>query len=87
LAMKYSDFGLRHSTAVDGQCQMGAGSSATVDYNGEMYRCPYKKGKGGGRFTRLSENQIKEILDRYMQDRGYACVLRRTLKRIPQQTI
>ena len=48
LAKIYSDFHLSHSTAVEGQCQMGAGSSATVDYDGELYRCPYMDGKGDG---------------------------------------
>ncbi|MBW3023062.1 hypothetical protein KY308_03080, partial [Candidatus Woesearchaeota archaeon] len=38
------------STMVDGRCQMGAGSSVTVDYNGELYRCPYLNGGGQGKF-------------------------------------
>lgn len=78
LAIKNSNFHLRHSTYVNGRCQMGAGSSATVDYNGELYRCPYMDGKGDGKFQELSGNQIKRILSRYMKDRKYACVLRRT---------
>lgn len=78
IAIKHSNFHLRHSTYVNGRCQMGAGSSATVDYNGELYRCPYMDGKGDGKFQELSENQIKRVLSRYMKDRKYACVLRRT---------
>jgi hypothetical protein len=80
LAVEQSNFQLRHSTQVNGQCQMGAGSSATVDYNGELFRCPYMSGMGDGRFITLPDNQIKEIMEGYIQDRGYVCVLRRTHK-------
>ena len=46
-AHEYSDFHLRHSTAVNGQCQMGAGSSATIDFDGMLLRCPYMDTKEG----------------------------------------
>ncbi|NQU78268.1 hypothetical protein HQ545_00710 [Candidatus Woesearchaeota archaeon] len=80
LAKRHSDFGLAHSTSVNGQCQMGAGSSATVDYDGELYRCPYMCGKGDGKITKLSGNDTKQVLLGYLRDRDYSCILRRTLK-------
>lgn len=77
-AHEYSNFHLRHSTAVNGQCQMGAGSSATVDYDGVLLRCPYMNNQeGDGRFQDLSPERIKEILGKYMSDRTYSCVLRK----------
>jgi len=57
LSKEYSDFHLNHSTSVKGQCQMGSGSSATVDYNGELYRCPYMNGQGDGKFQNLSKKR------------------------------
>jgi hypothetical protein len=80
LAVKYSNFHLRHSTFVNGRCQMGAGSSTTVDFDGEMYRCPYMCGKGDGKFQETDKKQINSILEGYMKDRDYVCVLRRTIK-------
>lgn len=80
LAKTYSNFGIEHSTGVYGQCQMGAGSSATVDYNGTLFRCPYMKGLGDGSFTELPEEDRKLVLDSYQADRKYICVMRGTLK-------
>lgn len=80
-AHDYSDFHLRHSTAVNGQCQMGAGSSATIDYDGILLRCPYMDSKeGDGKFQDLSPEKIKEVLGKYMGDRSYPCVMRKHQK-------
>lgn len=80
LAQKYSSAHLRHSTAIGSQCQMGAGSSATVDYNGTLYRCPYMTGKGDGKFTEMPKAEIRAVLSGYIKDRDYACVIRKTPK-------
>lgn len=85
LAYEHSDFHLRHSTAVNGQCQMGAGSSATVDYDGMLLRCPYmnnngNSNEGDGAFQDLSVDRIKEVLGKYMKDRSYPCVMRKHQK-------
>ena len=78
LAIENSDFNLVHSTAVDGVCQMGAGSSATISPDGLLYRCPYMM-KGDNRsFLIMSEGEKEKKLDRYMNRRKYACVLRKT---------
>ncbi len=68
-----------YSTGVGGQCQMGAGSSATVDFNGQMYRCPYMRCRREGNFLRLTEDKRKEVIAKYLQSRDYACVVRRIL--------
>lgn len=78
LAYGFTDFHISHSTGVDGQCQMGAGSSATVDYNGTLYRCPYMSGPGEGNFFSADDNQRRKILTGYLKDREYACVMRKT---------
>tara|TARA_Y100000034_G_C6866035_1_gene394719 strand:- start:248 stop:1255 length:1008 start_codon:yes stop_codon:yes gene_type:complete len=77
-AEKYSDFNLRHSTAVNGQCQMGAGSSVTIDFDGTLLRCPYMNNQteGDGNFYTLSEEARKEVIMKYMGDRSYPCVMR-----------
>ena len=80
LAIEYNNFHLRHSTVVNGQCQVGAGSSATVDFDGELYRCPYMSGKGDGNFIKLPTEEVKKIIEGYMHNRQYVCVMRRTLK-------
>ena len=81
LAHQHSDFNLQHSTAVKGQCQMGAGSSATVDYDGTMLRCPYMDNKdGNGKFQELSQEEREQILEKYVQDRAYLCVMRKHQK-------
>jgi hypothetical protein len=78
MANQYSDFYLRHSTAVNGQCQMGAGSSATVDYDGTLLRCPYMDNSDGdGIFQNLLPQQVVEILKIYMNDRQYSCIMRK----------
>jgi len=80
-AYEYSDFHLRHSTFVNGQCQMGAGSSATLDFDGMLLRCPYMdNAEGNGRFQNLSLERVKEILKWYMEDRSYPCVMRKHKK-------
>lgn len=80
-AYEYTDFQLRHSTEVNGQCQMGAGSGATVDYDGMLLRCPYMdNADGNGRFFDLSFGRIKEVLAEYMRDRLYPCVMRKHQK-------
>ncbi len=77
LAYEYSDFHLRHSTAINGQCQMGAGSSATVDYDGMLLRCPYMDSeKGDGKFQELSPAELEKVLTKYNQDRLRMCVMR-----------
>ena len=80
-AHEYSDFHLRHSTAINGQCQMGAGSSATVDFDGTLLRCPYMgSGEGKGRFQDLPLERVGEVLENYMADRSYPCVMRKHQK-------
>ncbi|MFC1732846.1 radical SAM protein [candidate division KSB1 bacterium] len=79
LASKYSSFNLRHSTAAGNKCRMGAASSATVDYNGKLYKCPYMDGEGDGNFFEMKkEGKLKRILEGYLQNRDYTCVLRKT---------
>lgn len=78
MANQYSDFNLKHSTSVSGRCQMGAGSSATVDYDGTLLRCPYMDtAQGDGKFQELSVGGIKNVLEKYKQDRQYSCVMRK----------
>jgi len=81
-AQFYTDFNLRHSTAVDGQCQMGAGSSATLDYDGMLLRCPYmdNQTQGDGKFLELSERDRRGVIRRYMADRAFPCVMRKHQK-------
>lgn len=81
MANQYTDFNLRHSTAVNGQCQMGAGSSATVDFDGTLLRCPYMdSSEGDGRFNILSSERIREVVNVYMADRSFPCVMRKHQK-------
>lgn len=81
MANQYTDFNLRHSTAVNGQCQMGAGSSATVDFDGTLLRCPYMDSQeGDGRFNILSGERIREVVRVYMADRSFPCVMRKHQK-------
>src|SRR3989338_2796591 len=80
-AYEYSDFHMRHSTVINGYCQMGAGSSATIDFDGMLLRCPYMNNEeGDGRFQNLSKDQVKRVLERYMADRSYPCVIRKQQK-------
>ncbi|HLD98291.1 MAG TPA: hypothetical protein VI815_03115 [Candidatus Nanoarchaeia archaeon] len=80
-ANEYSDFHLRHSTAVNGQCQMGAGSSATIDVDGTLLRCPYMEIKeGDGKFQDLSQQGLHEVIGKYQKDRLYPCVMRKHQK-------
>ncbi|MBI4164021.1 MAG: hypothetical protein HY512_04105 [Candidatus Aenigmarchaeota archaeon] len=79
LSREYTDFHQSHSTGVNGQCQMGAGSSATVDFDGRMFRCPYFMGKGDGKFQYMTDEQRKKVVTKYITDREFACALRRTL--------
>ena len=72
-----TSFGLEHSTFVKGKCQMGAGSSVTVDYDGTLFRCPYQTGNGLGNFFELRETgKLREVL--LGLDRSYVCVVRGT---------
>lgn len=81
LAHRHSNFNLRHSTTVNDRCQMGAGSSATVDYDGMLLRCPYMDGKeGDGKFQELSSEGLKVVLEKYAGDRSYPCVMRKHQK-------
>lgn len=78
LAKEISNFNLDHSTFVNGTCQMGAGSSATVDYDGAMLRCPYLDNSvNDGNFFQMSEQGLRKVLNDYMRDRTYSCVLRK----------
>jgi len=78
MADQYSNFHLRHSTAVNGQCQMGAGSGATVDFDGTLLRCPYMSTlEGDGKFRELSLSERERVVDEYMHDRSYPCVMRK----------
>lgn len=80
-AREYTDFRLQHSTAVSGRCQMGAGSSATVDFDGTLLRCPYMSvAQGDGKFQELSSGEIDAVIECYKQDRMYPCVMRKHQK-------
>ncbi|PIN93619.1 hypothetical protein COU54_02355 [Candidatus Pacearchaeota archaeon CG10_big_fil_rev_8_21_14_0_10_31_24] len=81
-AQQYTDFNLRHSTAVKGQCQMGAGSSATLDYDGMLLRCPYmdNKTQGNGKFSDLTDAERRNVIQSYMKDREFPCVMRKHQK-------
>ena len=77
-AIENSDFGLSHSTAVNGVCQMGAGSSITIAANGDIYRCPYMlKGKHGN-ISNMTSGDVRDLILRYQKDPRYACVVRKT---------
>ena len=81
MANEHTNFNLQHSTAVNGQCQMGAGSSATVDFDGTLLRCPYmSSSEGNGKFSGLDGQQLREIVSSYMRDRSYPCVMRKHQK-------
>ena len=75
IARAHSNFNLPHSTVVNGQCQMGAGSSVTIDYDGTMYRCPYMDIGGDGKIQNLGPKDIHEVVMRYMKNKGL-CVIR-----------
>ncbi len=77
-AAENSTSGMAHSTFVDGRCQMGAGSSITIAPDGEIYRCPYMLEGGDGKITEISNSDLRKILDRYLEDRSYFCILRKT---------
>ena len=79
LAQNNSDFRLRHSTYVAGRCQMGAGSSVTVDYDGTLLGCPYKPNTAGSeKIQELSGSQIKIVLAGLSENKNYVCVVRKT---------
>ncbi|HII88514.1 TPA: hypothetical protein HA253_02895 [Candidatus Woesearchaeota archaeon] len=76
MAEQYSDFGKSHSTTVDGQCQMGAGSGVTVDFNGAMLRCPYMPtSEGKGKFLDLTPAE-RDICIAKFREETRACVMR-----------
>ena len=82
MAYSFSDFHMRHSTIVNGECQMGAGSGATVDSDGMLLRCPYMDNtEGQGRFYDLAQEKRAEIILSYMGDRKYVCVMRKHEKK------
>ena len=78
LSKEYTDFHISHSTGVGGQCQMGAGSAVTIDFNGDLYRCPYMSGGGNGKFQSMSDFKRREVIGKYLKDRAYSCGFRRT---------
>lgn len=73
---EYTDFHLAFTTTVDGYCQMGAGSGATVDHDGTLLRCPYMNNSQGDSNFFTEPEACVEILQRYMRERTYPCVLR-----------
>lgn len=74
---KYSNFQIPHSTAINGICRMGAASSATVDYDGTIYKCPYMTKDGEGNFfERLRDGTLANVLNNFARNEGYSCVLR-----------
>lgn len=77
-ANENSNFGLSHSTFVDGRCQMGAGSSITIAANGDIYRCPYMLEGSDGKITEMSEERMRAIIYSYLNERKYSCVIRKT---------
>ncbi|MBU0526970.1 hypothetical protein KKE92_00680 [Candidatus Micrarchaeota archaeon] len=78
IAKQNSDFGLEHSTYVDGVCQMGAGSSITIAPDGEIYRCPYMLDGSDGNITTITLEKLSRILSGHIRDRKFSCVLRKT---------
>lgn len=79
MAKKYSHFHLTHSTGFDGRCHVGAGSSATVDYDGRLFRCPHMTDGDDGNFTDLIKTgDISKVLAKYIADRKYSCMMRKT---------
>ena len=77
LVYQFSDFHLRHSTVVNGECQMGAGSGITVDCDGMLLRCPYMdNSQGVGKYFELSTERCDELIRQFMTDRKYVCVMR-----------
>jgi MoaA/NifB/PqqE/SkfB family radical SAM enzyme len=78
LARAYSDFGLPHSTFADGVCQMGAGSSITIAANGDVYRCPYMLEGSDGNVLSMGEDGITLLFARYLANREYCCIVRKT---------
>jgi len=70
-----------HSTYVKGCCQMGAGSSATVDYDGRLFRCPYMTKYHFGNFLTRDSTEKSEILARFLRDKRYICTLRETKRK------
>jgi MoaA/NifB/PqqE/SkfB family radical SAM enzyme len=76
-AKNNSDYGLPHSTFVDDRCQMGAGSSVTIDYDGTFFRCPYLTGKGDGNYLKMDMDERKKLVEKYINDREYSCVFRK----------
>ena len=76
MAEQYSDFGKSHSTTVDGQCQMGAGSGVTVDFNGALLRCPYMPtSEGKGKFLDLTPAERDQRIAEFREETR-ACVMR-----------
>ena len=78
LSRKYADFNLPHSTFVIGKCQMGAGSSATIDFDGTLFRCPYLTDEGDGNINFLTEEGLKKVVEGYMKDKKFTCTYRKT---------
>jgi sulfatase maturation enzyme AslB (radical SAM superfamily) len=76
-AKNNSDHDLPHSTFVDNRCQMGAGSSVTVDYDGTFFRCPYLTGEGDGNYFKMDSEERKKMVEKYIADREYSCVFRK----------
>ncbi len=73
---QYSDFNLKHSTFVDGRCQMGVGSSATIDYDGKILQCPYQNNSEGNiKFQDSSVKEIEKELKSHRRD-GPPCKIR-----------
>lgn len=76
-SVKYTDFGLKNTTTVNGYCQMGAGSSATVDHDGTLLRCPYMdRSQGEGNILVHDRPFITDILRKFMTERTLPCVIR-----------
>lgn len=78
IAKQNSDFGLEHSTYVDGVCQMGAGSSITIAPDGELYRCPYMLDGSDGNIATITLEKLSRILSGHIRDKRFSCVLRKT---------
>lgn len=82
-----SNFHLPHTTTVEGYCQMGAGSSATIDYDGMLLRCPYlSSALGQGYFHELLEGEKDALLHAYMTERTYPCVMRKFEKKVIEKS-
>lgn len=78
LTDEYSTLHNPHTTVVNGQCQMGAKSGVTIDYNGNFFECPYMDGRGDGNFFGMTDSGRREVVRKYLHQTEFECTKRRT---------